>query len=583
MSNKKFGDIPFITFYDTVLSRLAYFTSENFLPAYLDIFGSIIPDKILKSINDAPMNKIFDSSIYQLSKNTEIPTYTYNNNKFIDFTNMAEKINEVTKKFVNRKIPKQDNTQKGGITIPNVKSIFGKNYQVAYISISTSNYGGYYILVDTRMPNSIFVVFRGTYSAKSAGSYTKPSSIIPFNIGKDIPPEELKKKLEVDGGKMFGVLTGINKILDDVYHTILQSMLYLAQTYLKPKGKESIKVFTTGHSPGGALCTLFANDWFETTRITPYDNSPYDIFTKKVCCVSIASPRVMSPALSNNFCAKTEKGDILYRRLTNRGDPVPALPLKAILGLSEGFQHPCSTKKYSGSQRKVISMDCGSTQSGINIAYNKSLDCRNTKTGILSGNISGNALAHTAYLYINFVNAVPVSGFIKSALPVGTPSIKSKPVEIQRTDKGATVARLILGVGEEKNFSTKQQFKSVFFNLNDLRPKDKQILKTNPDAKPIVTEDTLMNGKIFDEVIKNMTQIKIGDTLNQVIPGKISKLETGSIEPMPNITGLLKSSPVKASPVKASPVKATTKKGGKRKNSKNKSKRKSNRKSKRRY
>ena len=60
MSNKTFGDIPFITFYDTVLSRLSYFTSENFLPAYLDIFGSIIPEKILKSINDAPMNKIFD-------------------------------------------------------------------------------------------------------------------------------------------------------------------------------------------------------------------------------------------------------------------------------------------------------------------------------------------------------------------------------------------------------------------------------------------------------------------------------------------------------------------------------------------
>ena len=225
-------------------------------------------------------------------------------------------------------------------------------------------------------------------------------------------------------------------------------------------------------------------------------------------------------------------------------------------------------------------MDCGSAQSGINIAYNKSLDCRNTKTGMLSGNVSGNALAHTAYLYINFVNAVPVSGFIKSALPVGTPSIKSKPVEIQRTNKGATVAAVILGVGEEKNFSTKQQFKSVFFDLNDLRPKDKQILTTNPDAKPITTEDTLMNGKVFDEVIKEMTQIKVGETLNQVIPGKISKLETGSIEPMPNISGLLKSTqikanPVKASSVKASPVKATTKKGGKKRNSKKKSKRKS--------
>jgi hypothetical protein len=572
MSNKTFGDIPFITFYDTVLSRLAYFTSENFLPAYLDIFGSIIPEKLLKSINDAPMNNIFDSSIYQLSKNTEIPTYTYNNSKFINFTDMAENINKVTKKFVDRKIPKQEKPQKGGIGMPsmpsmpsmpnmNIKSIFGKNYQVAYISISTSNYGGYYILVDTRMPNCIFVVFRGTYSAKSAGAYTKPSSIVPFNIGKNIPPEELKKKLEVDGGKMFGVLTGINKILDDVYHTILQSMLYLAQTYLKPKGKESIKVFTTGHSLGGGLCTLFANDWFETTRISPYDKSPYDIFSKKICCVSIASPRVMSPALSNNFCAKTEKGDILYRRLTNRGDPVPALPQKAILGLSEGFQHPCSAKKYSDSQRKVISMDCGSAQSGINIAYNKGLDCRNTKTGMLSGNISGNALAHTAYLYINFVNAVPVSGFIKSALPVGTPSIKSKPVEIQRTNKGATVARVILGVGEEKNFSTKQQFKSVFFDLNDLRPKDKQILTTNPDAKPVTTEDTLMNGKVFDDIIKKMTQIKLGETLNQVIPGKISKLEIGSIEPMPNISGLLKSTPAKSIPVKA-----TIKKGNPREN-----------------
>ena len=257
MSNKTFGDIPFITFYDTVLSRLAYFTSENFLPAYLDIFGPIIPEKILKSINDASMDKIFDSSIYNLSKNTDIPTYTDKNTKFIDFTDMAEKINNVNIKFVNRKLPSaQAPPQNGGINIPNVKSIFGKNYKVAYISISTSNYGGYYILVDSRMPNCIFVVFRGTYSAKSTGSYTKPSSIVPFNIGKDMSPEQLKKKLKEDEGKMFGVLTGINKILDDVYHTIIESMMYLAKTYLEPKGSESIKVFTTGHSLGGGLCSV---------------------------------------------------------------------------------------------------------------------------------------------------------------------------------------------------------------------------------------------------------------------------------------------------------------------------------------
>ena len=542
MSNKTFGDIPFITFYDTVLSRLAYFTSENFLPAYLDIFGPIIPENILKSINDASMDKIFDSSIYNLSKNTNIPTYTDKNTKFIDFTDMAEKINNVNIKFVNRKLPSAQAPAtpplKGGINIPNVKSIFGKNYKVAYISISTSNYGGYYILVDSRMPNCIFVVFRGTYSAKSTGSYTKPSSIVPFNIGKDMSPEQLKKKLKEDEGKMFGVLTGINKILDDVYHTIIESMMYLAKTYLEPKGSESIKVFTTGHSLGGGLCSLFANDWFETVRISPYDKAPYNIFTKKICCVSIASPRVMSPGLANNFCARVVKNEILFRRLANRGDPVPALPKKAVIGLTEGYEHPCSGKKYK-TERGIISMECGSAMQVRSPppgpVYTKSLECRNTKTSIFQGNVSGNPFAHTVYLYINFVNAVPVSQFLMSGMPS---IVKSKPVEIQRNSKGGTVARIILGVGEEKSGSTNQQFKSVFFDLNNLRPKDQQVIQTNPDAKPITSEDTLMNITEFTDIIKKMKTIKPGDTLNQVIPNNVTKL-AGSIEPMPKIDGLL--------------------------------------------
>ena len=53
------------------------------------------------------------------------------------------------------------------------------DYKVAYINISTSNYAGNWVLVDTRLPDTIFVIFRGTYSPKSAGSYTKPSSLVP--------------------------------------------------------------------------------------------------------------------------------------------------------------------------------------------------------------------------------------------------------------------------------------------------------------------------------------------------------------------------------------------------------------------
>ena len=98
MSNKQFGEIPFITFYSTVLSRLAYFTSQSFLPAYDKIFGDIIPVSLMKDINNSQFDKIFDSSIYQNTITSgKVPTYQSNGKSFIDFTNMSEKMgNEVT-------------------------------------------------------------------------------------------------------------------------------------------------------------------------------------------------------------------------------------------------------------------------------------------------------------------------------------------------------------------------------------------------------------------------------------------------------------------------------------------------------
>ena len=48
MSSKVFGDIPFITFYSTVLSRLAYFTSNSF---FTSLHGNIWTN-YSKTIND---------------------------------------------------------------------------------------------------------------------------------------------------------------------------------------------------------------------------------------------------------------------------------------------------------------------------------------------------------------------------------------------------------------------------------------------------------------------------------------------------------------------------------------------------
>ena len=42
--------IPFLSFYSTILA--SYFTSDHFLPAYLETMGPIIPDALIKYIND---------------------------------------------------------------------------------------------------------------------------------------------------------------------------------------------------------------------------------------------------------------------------------------------------------------------------------------------------------------------------------------------------------------------------------------------------------------------------------------------------------------------------------------------------
>ena len=544
-SNKTFGDIPFIVFYNTVLARLAYFTSENFIQSYIEIFGPIIPLHLMESINNAPSDKsIFDTKIYNLSQHPDIPVFTNDNKKMIDFTKMAEQINEITARR-----SKSNTKGETEISIGNEK--------IAYISISTSNYGGYYILVDSRMPTSIFVVFRGTYSAKSAGSYTKPSSLVPTKIGTDLPPDQLKAKLQLDQGKMYGVLVGIEKILDDVYHTIIESMVYLSKKYLNAKDPGSIKVFTTGHSLGGGLCTLFANNWYELVRSVPYNQAPYNIFNETICCISIASPRVMSPGLTNNFCNKVEREDILYKRLANRGDPVPVLPKKAIIGLTEGFEHPCSAKKYAKTLQSLTDMNCSNAlkmRPVLKTDYNVSLNCANSKSRF---SVDANPLAHTSYMYINFVNAVPVSEFLLSSMPS---VVKKRLIEIERTKKGETVARMILG----ENISNKElQFKTLYFMLNDLRPKGKKISSMDPNKPPALSGDSLMNANIFNrQLIENMTIIPPGSSLNQVKHDELISIQGAKIA-MPDIDGIIEN-----------------KKGGKKKTHKRKSRKTTSKKSK---
>ena len=206
-----------------------------------------------------------------------------------------------------------------------------------YISIGWSNYGEVYVVADKRMSNTILVVFRGTYSAKTAALYSKPTSIVPLTVCTNKQGEKQQ------------FLYGIFKTTAELIHTIIEATRFLAWDFLGARDPNSVKIITAGHSLGGAMCTNFSYLWMSIKQTAPYTDAPYNILANNIVCLSYGSPRCMSSDVAKKFCSLVEENKILYLRVTTRGDPVPGLPPKT------GFQHPCSQEKE---MRKKISEDC---------------------------------------------------------------------------------------------------------------------------------------------------------------------------------------------------------------------------------
>jgi hypothetical protein len=468
--SEKYGDVHFISFLGSVLARLAYLNDNKFLTSYNSIMGPVIHPKILQSINNVKhenLDLLLDNqTLYGLNKdaNDIFKNYEYNykGRNHIDFLklNMPQNINIINGDIDGiRKFP-----------VPGEQTPIDA---VKYISIGWSNYGEIYIVADKRMPNTLFLIFRGTYSAKTAALYSKPSSVVPLTVCKD------------SAGNPEQFLYGIFKPTTEMIHTIIESMRYLATDFLGASQPNSVKIFTTGHSLGGAMCTNFAYLWMGIKKTSPYNTSPYNVLADNIVCVSLGSPRCMSSSVAKKFCNFAAEKKILYLRITTNGDPVTALPPKT------GFQHPCSE---DSKMRKIVSEACTpqlTIRPNPNINYDGALDCLNYKGRIYIPNV----LSHTVYLDVLYTKAVDIAKFFKGMV---------SPQEILRTTDGSTVCRLILGQNAN--------YKAVFFNVNRSRSKpdntdvvqEAELVKVDPNA---AAQLSARGGGILDSFSKPKVNI----------------------------------------------------------------------------
>lgn len=405
------GEIPFILLYATILARLTYTTDRKFLQYYNCIFDQdeVIPGLLTQALNNANINDLFtdekvfpglgdNNSTDSASLFDKIPVYTANGNKYIDFLKLEipQKVNVIIDSETDKTQNTYTNLRTALYTRVASREFADKN-NVKLISLATSNYSGIYILADKRMPNMIWVCFRGTYSSRSAGNYMNSESLWPVKPCSFITGSTQNSESYMKG--MFNILA--NKI-----YTIIQSMAYLAKEFLNVADTKSIKVCTTGHSLGGALSTMFAYLFLNAMRTfaeSEYKTELYKVFIPKAVCVSLASPRCMDAVVSRRFCYEVATGNIMYKRIVNRGDPIPAMPPRRLY-----YSHPCTDEStLSINTESLVYLECNDLLHKFTYApgiihypqYDKPLECiprHSPKIRLY------NVMSHILYLYIIF-------------------------------------------------------------------------------------------------------------------------------------------------------------------------------------
>ena len=449
------GIASFFDFLCAVFSRIAY--TEDPMPLFL-ISGvfRIIPKPLLmplsKITNISQLNQP-EEMIFNLRTNpNKFPVREYNGKKYIDFMGYVKEINILIENTQNSQYYKKE-------TDMNIK----------IISIGNSNYGDILIIGVKYLPNFIFTAYRGTYSVKTMGSYTRPDTIKPIKI-------EGQKKL----------LKGIAKITFETIHTVMSAIEDIAITFLK---RNNIIPVFTGHSLGGAMATVM--DYEYCSKIAKTDSTIANILVKTPVCISFGAPRVLGKETSEDLCRYIVNRQTVVHRYSNDGDPITSLPPPGL-----GFFHPCSTTNdKNAGYRKLVSRDCKSStilRPLPRSEYTKAINCRDVEPSAFTKvmNAAPNIADHMTYLYVSFAKAADVThlffGSVVNTTEVG---------RIQRDDPnsgikaGDTELRIVqmIGNGSSGNYTI------VFVDLVNLRKKNEG---------SILAEDSKDSLPIFEELLK---------------------------------------------------------------------------------